>query len=282
MTVEELLVEQKIEFKVSPADFVVRCLHPDHDDTNPSMRIDRVTGVFNCLSCGFKGNIFKHFDKPANYLDIKREKLKQTIEQKRSESIGFRLPTDILMYAGNERGIKKETYAKFGAFISQQSPFQGRIVFPVYDITGKIVAFNGRVLGEHLGDVPKYIFHPPKAKLPLYPTNVTPIKGRVILVEGIYDVINLHDKGLTNALCCFGTHNINEQKLQLLKMRGVEQVDIIFDPDTAGQNAVEKVKELCDKVLLKHHSVKLSGDVKIDPGALSESAVQGLKEQLYA
>ena len=73
MTVEELLVEEKVEFKVSPADFVVRCLHPEHDDSNPSMRIDRITGMFNCFSCGFKGNIFKHFNKPANHLDIKRD-----------------------------------------------------------------------------------------------------------------------------------------------------------------------------------------------------------------
>ena len=74
MTVEELLVVEKIKFKQSPADFVVHCLNPEHDDTNPSMRIDKITGVFNCFSCGFKGNIFKHFDKPSNYLDIKREK----------------------------------------------------------------------------------------------------------------------------------------------------------------------------------------------------------------
>ena len=282
MTVEELLVEENIEFKVSPADFIVRCLHPEHDDSNPSMRIDRVTGVFNCFSCGFKGNIFKHFDKPSNYLDIKREKLKQRIEQKRSESVGLKMPKDILMYTGNERAIRPDTYAKFSAFISQQAPFPGRIVFPVYDITGKIVAFNARIIGESLGDVPKYILHPPKARLPLYPTDVAPIKGRVILVEGIYDVINLHDKGLTNALCCFGTHNVNEQKLQLLKMRGVEQIDIIFDPDPAGQDAVEKVKELCDKAMLKHYSVKLKGEKGIDPGKLSESAVLALKEQLYA
>ena len=282
MTVEELLVEEKIEFKVSPADFVVRCLHPEHDDNNPSMRIDRITGMFNCFSCGFKGNIFKHFNKPANYLDIKREALKQKIEQTRSQSVGLQMPKDILMYTGNERGIKKETYQKFKAFISTQTQFAGRIVFPVYDITGKIVAFNGRILGETLGDVPKYILHPPKVKLPLYPADVTPIKGRVILVEGIYDVINLHDKGLTNALCCFGTHNVNEQKLQLLKMRGVEQIDIIFDPDPAGQDAVEKVKELCDKAMLKHYSVKLTGEKGIDPGKLSESAVLALKEQLYA
>lgn len=282
MTVEELLVEEKIHFKVSPADFIVQCLNPEHDDNNPSMRIDRVTGVYNCFACGFKGNIFKHFDKPANYLDIKREKLKQKIELKRSESIGFKLPKDILMYSGNHRNIKPQTYKDFTTFVSNQTPFQGRLVFPIYDSTGKIVAFNARIKGEVLGDVPKYIIHPPKANLPLYPTNATPIKGRVILVEGIYDVINLYDKGLTNVLCCFGTHNITEQKLLLLKMRGVEQIDIIFDPDTAGQNAVEKVKELCDKVMLKHYSVKLAGDVGIDPGDLSESAVMALKEQLYA
>ena len=282
MTVEELLVEEKIQFKISPADFIVKCLNPEHDDNNPSMRIDRVTGVYNCFACGFKGNIFKLFDKPANYLDIKREKLKQRIEMKRSESIGFKMPNDRLMYSGSERNMKGETYAKFDAFISTQTQFAGRIVFPIYDITGKIVAFNGRILGETLGDTPKYIFHPPKAKLPLYPSYVTPIKGRVILVEGIYDVINLHDKGLTNALCCFGTHNITEPKLQLLKMKGVEQIDIIFDPDTAGQNAVEKVKEMCDKVMLKHYSVKLTGEKGIDPGSLSNTAVAQLKEQLYA
>ena len=64
-------------------------------------------------------------------------------------------------------------------------------------------------------------------------------------------------------------------------MKGVEQVDIIFDPDPAGQAAVEKVKELCDKVMLKHYSVKLKGEKDIDPGSLSEAAVTQLKEQLY-
>ena len=64
MTVEELLIEEKIKFKQSPADFVVHCLNPEHDDTNPSMRIDKITGIYNCFSCGFKGNIFKLFDKP--------------------------------------------------------------------------------------------------------------------------------------------------------------------------------------------------------------------------
>ena len=280
MTVEELLVEEKIKFKQSPADFVVHCLNPEHDDTNPSMRIDKITGVFNCFSCGFKGNIFKHFDKPSNYLDIKREKVKQTIDRKRSESVGLLMPRDIVPYVGNERNIKPETYKKFEAFLSANSPFTNRIVFPVRDITGKIVAFNGRILGKNITGQPKYIFHPPRVKLPIFPANVLPIKGRVLLVEGIYDVINLHDKGLTNALCCFGISNITTDKLQLLKMRGVEQIDILFDPDDAGQGAVEKVIELCDKTELKYYNVRIPPDLG-DAGDLSETSVQKLRESLY-
>ena len=280
MTVEELLVEEKIWFKVSPADFIVSCLNPEHDDSNPSMRIDKITGVFNCFSCGFKGNLFKHFDKPANYLDIKRENLKQKIDRKRAESVGLKLPTERMEYVGNERSIKPETYKKFGTFMVNRSPFNDRIVFPIFDITGKIVAFNGRLReNSHIKDQPKYIFHPPKVQLPLYPANVEPIKGRVILVEGIYDVINLHDKGLTNALCSFGVSNVTEDKLQLLKMKGVEQIDIIYDPDTAGQSSAEKVRELCDNVMLKHTNINLQHG---DPGSLNESAVQRLKETLYA
>ena len=280
MTVEELLVEEKIAFKQSPADFVVHCLNPEHDDSNPSMRIDKITGVFNCFSCGFKGNIFKHFDKPSNYLDIKREKVKQTIDRKRSESVGLLMPREIVPYVGNERNIKPETYKQFEAFLSVNSPFTNRIVFPIRDITGKIVAFNGRILGKNITGQPKYIFHPPRVKLPIFPANVLPIKGRVLLVEGIYDVINLHDKGLTNALCCFGISNITTDKLQLLKMRGVEQIDIFFDPDDAGQGAVEKVIELCDKTELKYYNVRIPPDLG-DAGDLSDISVLKLKENLY-
>ena len=281
MTVEELLVEEKIQFKVSPADFIVRCLNPEHDDTNPSMRIDRITGVYNCFACGYKGNIFKHFDKPSNRMDIKRERVKQRIDLKRSETVGLQMPTEIMPYVGNERNIKPDTYRQFEAFLSINAPFKERIVFPIRDITGKIVAFNGRLkMNSHVKDQPKYIFHPPKVQLPLYPYNATPIKGRVILVEGIYDVVNLHDKGLTNAMCCFGVNNVTVDKLQLLKMKGVDQIDIFYDPDEAGQVAAEKVMEMCEKEGMKHYNIRIPPELG-DAGALSELSVQKLKERLY-
>ena len=245
------------------------------------MRIDKITGVYNCFSCGFKGNIFKLFDKPSNRMDILREKVKQRIDLKRSETVGLQMPTDIMPYVGNERNIKPDTYKQFEAFLSINAPFKDRIVFPIRDIMGKIVAFNGRLkVNSHIKDQPKYIFHPPKVQLPLYPYNATPIKGRVILVEGIYDVINLHDKGLTNAMCCFGVNNVTVEKLQLLKMRGVEQIDIFYDPDEAGQVAAEKVIEMCEKEGMKYYNIRIPPELG-DAGALSESSVQKLKERLY-
>ena len=74
MNVEELIQKKKLVYRQQGADFVVHCLNPEHDDSNPSMRIDRITGIFHCFSCGFKGNVFKYFDDPVSFLEQKRAK----------------------------------------------------------------------------------------------------------------------------------------------------------------------------------------------------------------
>ena len=275
MNVEELLDKKGIEHIPKGQDFLVRCINPEHPDRNPSMRIDQVTGVFQCFSCEFKGNLFTHFGEKANQLQLKRELLKKRISEKRAESIGLSFPKSAVPYIGNWRNIKPETYKRFEAFNSVDKDFTGRVVFPIRDMTGRIVAFNGRHTSQ---GIPKYMITPAGARMPLYPT-VTPIQGSVILVEGIFDMVNLHDKGLTNAVCCFGTKNINTDKLSMLKIQGIESVDIFFDGDDAGQAAAEKVKEMCEQVELLTRSINLQGT---DPGALTEQQVLKLKERLYA
>jgi DNA primase len=278
MTVEELLQERKVNYKLSPADCIVSCLNPEHDDNNPSMRIDRITGVYNCFSCGFRGNIFNYYNAPSNPLDIRRQKVRQKIEEKRASSVGLKMPKNFMPYVGNWREITPETYKKFNAFLHPDKPFTNRISFPIKDLTGRIVAFNCRT--QSPTEVPKYLIHPPKAVLPLFPAQVRPIKGRVILVEGIFDAINLHDKGLENAVCCFGTRNIDVEKLKLLKMQGVSAVDILFDPDEAGQEAAVRVQELCDIAEILHKNVKIPIALG-DAGALTKNKVKELKENLY-
>ena len=278
MRVDELLQEQRIEFKVSGRDYLVKCLNPDHEDSNPSMRIDNITGIFNCFSCGFRGNVFKHFGAAANFLEIKRQKLKQSIDETRSASIGFEFPKGFAPYVGNWRGIKPDTYKHFEAFMHHDSQFNGRVVFPIRDITGKVVAFNGRHMT--MTEIPKYLIYPPQAKLPLYPSTVNPIKGRVILVEGIFDMINLFDKGLSNAICCFGTRNIDADKLAILKMQNIEGVDIMFDGDDAGQTAAEEIKGLAERVGLTSRNINLGNN--IDPGGLPEIKVADVRKRLYS
>ena len=277
MRVDELLQEQRLEFKVSGRDYLVKCLNPDHEDSNPSMRVDNITGIFNCFACGFRGNVFKHFGAAANFLEIKRQKLKESNNETRSASIGFEFPKGFAPYVGNWRGIRPETYKHFEAFMHHDSQFNGRVVFPVRDITGKVVAFNGRHMT--MTEIPKYLIYPPQAKLPLYPSTVNPIKGRVILVEGIFDMINLYDKGLSNAICCFGTRNIDADKLAILKMQNVEGVDIMFDGDEAGQTAAEEIKGLADRVGLTSRNINLGNH--IDPGGLPEIKVADLRKRLY-
>lgn len=274
MNVENLLIDKKIPYYAKGKDYLVQCLNPEHDDSNPSMRIDQITGIFNCFSCGFKGNIFHFYGEKANQLQLRRENLKKKIRQKMSEGAGLFFPKGYMPYEGNWRNISSDTYKKFQAFTHHDKDHIGRLIFPVRDISGRVVSFNGRHMS---GGTPKYMITPRGVKLPLFPT-VSPIKSSVILVEGIFDAVNLHDKGLNNAVCCFGTNNINEEKLALLSLQGVTNIDIFFDGDEAGQKAAENVKDMCEKVDLTSRNVHLANT---DPGALIKSQVETLKERLY-
>jgi DNA primase len=136
------------------------------------------------------------------------------------------------------------------------------------------------------GHDPKYLIYPSRAKLPLFPNNIESIDGRIILVEGLFDMLNLYDKGLHNVVCTFGTrtllgkHSKGPERLELLRMRGVYGIDIFFDNDDAGHKAAKEVRELCeDRLEFDCRSIKFKD--KNDPGELTASEVMRLKEQLY-
>jgi DNA primase len=273
--IDEILRSRGIEFRPSGKDYLIRCLNPEHEDRNPSLRIDKTTGIFNCLSCGYSGNLFNHFGEKPDWLQMRRQRLKDVISEKLVESSGLNIPENAVSFNQDWRGISADTYNKFEAFQHNNSEFIGRVVFPIRNITGKIVAFCGR----HQGQVdPKYLFHPGGVKLPLFPI-VKPIQGRIILVEGIMDMINLHDKGLTNAVCAFGVNKVTTDKINILKIQGVSGIDIYFDNDDAGQTASAKLKELLENNELVSRNV-IYGKIK-DPGELTALQVIKLKETLY-
>lgn len=125
--------------------------------------------------------------------------------------------------------------------------FRARVIFPVEDLNGRIIAFGGRILGK--GD-PKYLNSP---ESPVY------IKGRnlyglsrsrdeirrqgfAVVVEGYFDALAMWAAGIKNIVATLGTA-LTKDHLDLLR-RYSDELVIIFDPDDAGRHAVERSLKL--------------------------------------
>jgi len=125
--------------------------------------------------------------------------------------------------------------------------FRGRVIFPIEDLSGRVVAFGGRAIGD---DTPKYLNSP---ESPVY------TKGRIlygisrtkdairnrdyaVLVEGYIDLLSLWNAGVGNVVATLGTALTREQ-VTLLR-RFTRNVVVIFDPDEAGRHAVERSLKL--------------------------------------
>ena len=149
MIAEELLQSKGIQYRLSGKDAVISCLNPEHDDTNPSMRVDRITGIFHCFSCGYKGNLFTYFGAPSSPTEVRIHRIKEKIQKVNSETGGIQLPKDRLKWKGGGfRNISEETLDIWDAFTWNVPQFENRIIFPIRDITGKTVSLIGRSLDD--------------------------------------------------------------------------------------------------------------------------------------
>ena len=273
----DLLSERNIDFSVKGQDAIISCLNPEHDDSNPSLRVDKVTGIMHCFSCGFSGNLFTHFGAPESPLEVRIHRLKDKIARSKSQTVGIQLPEDRIEWKGGSfRNISEETLKIWQAFTWNVPKFEGRIIFPIRDITGKTVALLGRKIS---GMTDKYYIYPQGVEMPFCPAKVKPINNRVILVEGIFDALNLWDHGLRNTVCCFGTQQMNWVKLSLLKLQGVQGIDIMSDGDEAGQTAAETLKGVAEKMEMGVQIINLPPGQ--DPGDFNVDMVKRLKKQLY-
>lgn len=152
--------------------------------------------------------------------------------------------------------------------------FRNRIMFPIRTWQGSCVAFGGRDLsGESRA---KYINTPDTAiyskrnVLFGFYESLSTIKEKkeITLCEGNFDVISLHQAGLTYAAAPLGTA-FTEEQAKLIK-RYCDRVNLLFDSDSAGQNATAKALLICQKLDLSNFVVKLEG---------AKDASQMLEEQ---
>lgn len=156
-----------------------------------------------------------------------------------------------------------------------QSFFVDRILFPVRDYHGNTIAFSGRDLSgiskakyKNSGSSPIYS---KKDNLFGFYESLSEIKkrGEMILCEGNFDVISLHQAGLCYACAPLGT-SFTEEQAKLIK-RYCKKVYLLFDSDEAGQNATKKAIYLCQK-----NDIECS---VIRPFTSAKDASQMLEEQ---
>ena len=138
--------------------------------------------------------------------------------------------------------------------------YRNRVIFPIIDTSGNIVAFGGRVMD---GSDPKYLNSSDtpafKKSRHLFALNFArkACAERLILCEGYMDVIALHAAGFENAVATLGTAITSEQARIFAKY--TKRVVICYDSDKAGQNAANKAMRLLGEVGIDVRVIKLSG-----------------------
>ena len=167
------------------------------------------------------------------------------------------------------------------AFTSnEEDEFKDRLMFPIYDIRGNIKVFIGRSL--HSDVESKYLFYPKHVTPPLFPAHPEIWKNSLIVVEGIFDALNMMDKGCYNVISAFGTHTLLknfEDKLSHFKILGVNKFYIMFDGDKAGQVAGKKLEDVLNNNNYNAEIIELPQDM--DPGDLTEQDITILMKGIY-
>ncbi|MBQ7637555.1 MAG: DNA primase [Clostridia bacterium] len=138
--------------------------------------------------------------------------------------------------------------------------FRNRLMFPIIDLRGNVVAFGGRVLDD---SVPKYLNTSDtvvyKKGQGIYALNFAKnnTDRKLILCEGYMDVIAMHQAGFTNAVAALGTAFTTEQ-ISLLS-RYCDELYLSFDSDEAGQKATQRALRLLADSPMKLRILDLTG-----------------------
>lgn len=141
--------------------------------------------------------------------------------------------------------------------------FRGRLMLPIEDARGRVIAFGGRILTKEKTDAPKYLNSP---DTPLFDKGRTLYNlhraapaarqsGRMVVVEGYMDVVAMAAAGIGECVAPLGTA-LTEQQIEML-WRHVEMPILCFDGDAAGQRAAMRAVTRALPLLRPAHSLRI-------------------------
>lgn len=196
-------------------------------------------------------NLYKPTAKNAQEYVKKRKLTQNTLE---TFKIGFSGKYDELYKSLKTQGFGEKEILESGLVIKNDKGqfidmYRNRLMIPICDIRGRVIAFGGRVLDD---SKPKYINSPENVVYSkgrhLFGLNVAKkdCSKKLLIVEGYMDAISLYQRGITNVVAALGTA-LTEQQGWLLR-KSTEQVILGFDADTAGQTAIARSMEILQKM----------------------------------
>ena len=196
-------------------------------------------------------NLYKPTAKNAQEYVKKRKLTQNTLE---TFKIGFSGKYDELYKSLKTQGFGEKEILESGLVIKNDKGqfidmYRNRLMIPICDIRGRVIAFGGRVLDD---SKPKYINSPENIVYSkgrhLFGLNVAKkdCSKKLLIVEGYMDAISLYQRGITNVVAALGTA-LTEQQGWLLR-KSTEQVILGFDADTAGQTAIARSMEILQKM----------------------------------
>lgn len=166
----------------------------------------------------------------------------------RKFQLGYSLDQrDALYQQALRKGYKKEYLEKTGLVIAYENGnvndrFRGRVIFPVHSLSGKVVAFGGRVLkkdektAKYVNSPESLIYHKSNELYGIYFAKQAIVKAdRCYLVEGYTDVISMHQSGVENVVASSGTA-LTHGQIRLIH-RFTNNITVLYDGDAAGIKA---------------------------------------------
>ena len=236
----------------------------NNGDTQREILKDKVYKVNEFTAEYYHQNLYKPQAKMAQEYVKKRQLTNETLKSFR---IGFSGKFDELYQELKKQGFQEQEILESGLVNKNErgqyiDRYRNRLMFPICDARGRVIAFGGRVLDD---SKPKYINSPENIVYSkgrhLFGLNVAK-KGdtkKILIVEGYMDVISLHQRGITNVVASLGTA-LTEQQGWLLR-KNSEQIILSFDSDEAGIKAKLRSIEIlqnmgCDLRVLQLEGAK--------------------------
>lgn len=231
----------------------------------------------------FTQNLFENLDGRLVGLRyfIERGLREETI---RKFQLGYALDQrDALAKAAQLAGYQRKYLEKTGLVIADEDGkrtydrFRGRVIFPVHSLSGKVVAFGGRILkkaektAKYVNSPESEIYHKSDELYGLFQAKQTIVrKDHCFLVEGYMDVIGMHQAGIENVVASSGTA-LTRGQIRLIR-RFTNNITILYDGDAAGIKAAIRGIDMFLEEEMNVKVVLLPDDEDPDSFARSRSA----------